>query len=91
MCAIGCLIPDNEYEDWMDGTYATEEIMASVETLRMMQPEVQRELIRWQAYHDHAARCCHVMAEFSYQLWINGDENHHPEKFLLQVEQEFGV
>lgn len=65
MCAVGCLIPDDEYAPWMEGTGIAAKTAAGGEIWAVMRElygdYLLLELLReWQFYHDrgmYAAWC----------------------------------
>lgn len=88
MCAVGCLIKDEEYNYLMEGSPAASfDVMKAVsDSLGVeMSPELEWVCSHWQAYHDGAST---GVADFLYSKWVDGNEHHHPGAFhdhLLRI------
>lgn len=87
MCAIGCLIPDEEYQPWMDDALGTEEVVRAVPSLAHID---ENELLAWQVYHDSLTEHFWEVPRLKYSEWVAGDERHHPMNFLAEIEERFG-
>lgn len=81
MCAAGCLIPDDKYRPSMEG-FTTDAVKRNHDDV-FPDDIASRELTLWQNYHDYVA----IVGGFtySYEKWIDGDEDHHPSKFKVAV------
>lgn len=82
MCAAGCLIPDEMYNPEIEGR----NVPCVLRDFPGILPEGihSRELLQWQSYHDNFAVA--GFATFSYKRWLEGDQDHHPSKFKVEME-----
>lgn len=77
MCAAGCLIPDEKYTPEMEGltAHGVRNNFGDI----FPQDISDRELNKWQDYHDNYCLVGHVC--YSYKQWVEGDESNHPSEF----------
>lgn len=81
MCAVGCLIKDEEYDWLMEGSPATGFIVMKAVSNSLgveMSPGLEEVCSRWQAYHDGH---CSSSADLVYHAWVDGNEAHSPDAF----------
>lgn len=77
MCAAGCLIPDDKYDEEMEGSTANS---IYFDYPGLFPADItMREISAWQSYHDCTAHIGGQM--YSYQRWLDGREDNHPSKF----------
>ena len=79
MCAVGCLISDEQYDLKMEGMGASK---LAREFPHIIPEDISvMELRDWQQYHDGAYYDEMTPKQFGYREWIEGDEAHSPAKF----------
>lgn len=93
MCAVGCLIADDDYNE---ETMESKGVGVFADTHKGLLPTdiSLRELEAWQAYHDsrfygYEMSSYKPSVEFDYRNWINGDEAHSPTKFKAYLATKF--
>ena len=73
MCAVGCLIDDGVYEQWLEGKMANDpDIIDALERSGVAMDEATIDLARaWQQYHDSSYSSNDVQsdASYSYSVW----------------------
>lgn len=73
MCAAGCLIPDDKYQETMEGSGATYVARSG----EVFPKDISVAQLRdWQHYHDSVLYTEYGI--FRYQAWVEGNEAHHP-------------
>ncbi|MNZ73017.1 hypothetical protein D3C78_914160 [compost metagenome] len=88
-CAVGCLIPDEEYLPEMEG-----KIVARLdkEFPTLLPKDISVEALeKWQRYHDFRLLLLDGRS-FCYARWVeSGDEGHHPDVVAKVIAAEHGI
>lgn len=81
MCAVGCLITDEAYDEGLEGKVATDQdIIDALERSGVVMDEATIALARaWQSYHDASYTSSDVLSDvrYWYGCWIRTNAEEH--------------
>jgi hypothetical protein len=98
-CAVGALIPDDQYTPQMDGSYSLREVMENCTALCEIEakyPNLFDELHDWRDYHDatfydRSGEDAVATVYLRYEDWLTSrDEVQSPEAMLAAMIRKYG-